>query len=308
MQKFLFLLYAFIFFCHICTAQESDTSEVIVERESLWSLEGSTNLKLAQSAMRNWISGGDDFMAINGILDLTGGYDDTIRHRWMNQFRLEYGITRLGGDKNYVMKNIDLLRISSIYSRTLTKRLSLSASVLFSSQIAQGFKYVENKTDSTFDINLVFLTRFMSPGFLEPSLGFTYLPVGQSAKDKNAWAIMLFPISGKFTYALDERSAKWRSITENGQGKDYVRAEVGSRISTNFNKEIMDNLTLNTNLMAFANFQKFTNVDITFNMLINMRVNKYIGSSLSVDLLYDDDTIGKIQFRNLLNVGLSMKI
>lgn len=308
MQKFLFLLYALIFFYHICTAQESDPLEVIPEQKSLWSLEGSTNLKLAQSAMSNWTSGGEDFMAINGILDLLGGYDDTVRHRWMNQFRLEYGITRHGGERSYLIKNIDLLRFSSLYSRTIIKRLSLSASILFNSQVAQGFKYVENKTDSTYTTDMVFLSRFMSPGFLEPSLGFTYLPIGESAKDKNVWAIMVFPVSGKFTFALDERSTKWRNITENGQGKDYVRAEIGSRISTNFNKEIMSNLTLNSNLMAFANFQKFTNVDITFNMLVNMRVNKYIGSSLSVDLLYDDDTIGKVQFRNLLNVGLSMKI
>lgn len=308
MQKFLFLLYTSIFFYHVCTAQESHTSEIIPEQKSLWILEGSTNLKLAQSAMSNWVSGGENFMAINGILDLIGGYDDTIRHRWMNQFRLEYGITRYGGEKRYLMKNTDLLRFNSTYSRTIAKRLSLSASVLFNSQIAQGFKYVEIKTDSTLIIDMIFVSRFMSPGFLEPSLGLTYLPVGESAKDKNAWAIMLFPISGKFTYALDEKSVKWRSITENEKGKDYVRAEVGSRISTNFNKEIMNNLTLNSNLMAFASFQKFTHIDITFNMLVNMRVNKYIGSSLSVNLLYDDDTIGKLQFRNLLNVGLSVTL
>lgn len=309
MQRFLILLCICVSSARICTAQESsDTSGIVSIQKSLWSLTGDINLKLSQSAVSHWTSGGEDFMAVNGILDLTGGYDDTIRHRWMNQFRLEYGITRQGGEVSYLIKNIDLLRFSSLYSRTITQRISLSASLLFNSQLAQGFKYIETKTDSTYIIDMVFLSRFMSPGFLEPSLGFTYLPVGESAKDKNGWAIMVFPVSGKFTYALDQRSTKWRTLTENGYGADYVRAEVGSRVSTQLNKKIKGNLTLNSTLMAFANFQKFDHIDINFNLLLNMRVNRYIGSSLSIDLLYDDDTIAKLQFRNLLNVGLSIKI
>lgn len=305
MQSFLLVLVIFFCFFNISTAQvDSLQFDPLQNKPTLWNLKGNTGVKVSQSAVSNWVPGGENFLAINGLLDLIIGYDDTIRHRWMNQLRLEYGITHQGGQKDIVIKNSDLFRIESIYGRTITKRLSLSSSVNFNSQIAQGFKYEENKTDTTFDIDPVFISEFMSPGFLEPSIGFTYLPVGESAKDKNVWAIMIFPISGKFTFVLNDQIPNRRNVEP---GKK-VRAETGSRISTTYNKEIMDNLTLKSNIMAFANFQKFGNVDLTFNVLVNMQVNKYIATDLSIDVVYDDDTIGKIQFRNLLNVGLSLKL
>lgn len=305
MQKFFLVLVIFLVFFNFSIAQiDSSRNEVVQNEQSLWSLEGNTGAKVSQSAVSNWVPGGENFLAISGLLDIIIGYDDTVRHRWMNQLRLEYGITHQGGQKDIFIKNSDLLRFGSIYGRTITKRLSLSASVNFNSQLAQGFKYVENKTDTTYDIDPIFISEFMSPGFLEPSVGFTYLPVGELAKDKNVWAIMVFPVSGKFTFVLNDQIPNRRNVEE---GKK-VRAEIGSRISTTYNKEIMENLTLKSNVMAFANFQKFANVDLTFNALMNMRVNKYIATDLSIDVVYDDDTIGKIQFRNLLNIGLSLKL
>ncbi len=301
---FLFAVH-FFFFHHITSAQISQsTDESISDSQDFWNLEGDIGLKLSQSAVSNWVPGGENFLAVYGLLDVELSFDDTVKHRWFNQFRLEYGITHQGGEKNIFIKNSDLLRFGSLYGRTLTKRLSLSASLTFNSQLAQGYKYVEIKTDSTFDIDPSFISEFMSPGFLEPSLGFTYLPVGQSAKDKNAWALMLFPISGKFTFVLNDDIPNRRNVPE---GKK-VRAEIGSRFSTTFNKEVMKNMTLQSNFIAFANFQKFDHVDLTFNTLVQMKVNKFIATDLSVDIVYDDDTIGKVQFRNLLNVGLSLKL
>ncbi len=301
MRYLLFVFVSYFAFPYFSIAQTEDST---LKKVSLWDFEGNTGMKLTQSAISNWAPGGESFFAVSGLLDIKLKYDDTIRHRWASQLRVEYGITHQGGEKDIFIKNSDLVRFASLYGRTLSKRLRLSASVNFNSQLAQGFKYVETRTDSSYHINPVFISEFMSPGFLEPSLGFTYLPVGQSVKEKNVWAIMVFPVSGKFTFVLNDKVPNRRNV----EAGKKVKAEIGSRFSTTYNKELMQNLSWQSNFMAFANFQKFDHVDLTFNTLINMRVNKYIGTDLSIDVVYDDDALSKIQFRNLLNVGLSLKL
>jgi len=91
----------------------------------------------------------------------------------------------------------------------------------------------------------------------------------------------------------------------------------------------MKNVGFTTKLDLFSNYlKKPQNIDVTWEMLLTLKVNKYISVNLSTTLLYDDDTqiplvdrngtpeldangnqkkAAKIQFKEILGVGLSCK-
>jgi hypothetical protein len=99
--------------------------------------------------------------------------------------------------------------------------------------------------------------------------------------------------------------------------------ELGSYVRITFKKDIMKNVNLATKLELFSNYLKDPqNIVVNWEMLIAMKVNKYITASLSTNLIYDDkiiikqDTNGdgkyevngpRTQFKEILAVGFSYK-
>ena len=85
----------------------------------------------------------------------------------------------------------------------------------------------------------------------------------------------------------------------------------------------MENISYQTNLGLFSNYaNKPQNMDINWDNLLNMKVNKYISASITTSLIYDDDvniTISKddgstpkvgprTQFKYVLGVGLAFTL
>jgi hypothetical protein len=92
-----------------------------------------------------------------------------------------------------------------------------------------------------------------------------------------------------------------------------------------YKKEIVKNITLNTKAEFFSNYLfNPQNIDIYWDLLLNMKVNKYISSSISITLMYDHDipipvyrevsgvktqtgTGPRTQIKEVLAVGFSYK-
>ena len=77
----------------------------------------------------------------------------------------------------------------------------------------------------------------------------------------------------------------------------------------------MDNVKLNTVFNLFSNYEKFPNTVVNMEATINLKVNEFISSNISSQLIYDDDVIitrsdgsqGKdIQLKNVINVGFTL--
>lgn len=49
------------------------------------------------------------------------------------------------------------------------------------------------------------------------------------------------------------------------------------------------------------------NIDVLMNNLLTMNFTKNFATNLSVDLLYDDDVLKKLQLKEILGIGLTMK-
>jgi hypothetical protein len=76
----------------------------------------------------------------------------------------------------------------------------------------------------------------------------------------------------------------------------------------------MENVKLSSTLNLFANYEHLTQIDVNWENLIVFKVNKYLTTSFSTQLIYDhdvlipqeEDGIAKraIQFKHVLNINV----
>jgi hypothetical protein len=96
------------------------------------------------------------------------------------------------------------------------------------------------------------------------------------------------------------------------RGKNF-RQEFGGYIKIAFQKDIMTNVNFSTKIDLFSNYLKNPqNIDINWELLLSMKVNKYISATLSTQLIYDDDINynnkgPKTQFKEIIGIGFSYK-
>ena len=108
---------------------------------------------------------------------------------------------------------------------------------------------------------------------------------------------------------------------------DYRRTADSFRrvkaLRAQFKKDVMENVNFQTRIDLFSNYsEEPTHIDVNWEVLIAMKVNKYISATVTTNLIYDhdvdiavdedgDDIIDAIgprtQFKEVLGVGLSVK-
>ena len=106
--------------------------------------------------------------------------------------------------------------------------------------------------------------------------------------------------------------------------RKHVRHEIGGYVRANYQKDIMENVKLTTTLGLFSNYlNNPQNIDINWDLMILMKVNKLITVSINTNLIYDDDAkitrdddgdgINEVngprtQFKEIITLGLSYKL
>ena len=97
---------------------------------------------------------------------------------------------------------------------------------------------------------------------------------------------------------------------------DRFRAEIGAYIKAKAEQKIMENVNLITSVDFFTPYDKqFGNVDVNWDVLINMKINKYLSATLNTTLKYDNDVKtfndegkkrgAKVQFKDILGIGVA---
>ena len=119
-------------------------------------------------------------------------------------------------------------------------------------------------------------------------------------------------------------AAEFDEVTgEKTKGGAAYRFELGGNVSLQFKKEIAKNVELDTKLNLFSNYlEEPGNIDVNWDLMINMKVNEWLSASLICNLIYDHDidiavdsdndgipeAVGpRTQFKEVLGVGLNMK-
>lgn len=269
-------------------------------RDTSWKISGFFGVNASETSLSNWQGGGQDNQAINAIFNIEANYKRDAFEEWSNKLDAQYGMFRPGYMKDGFRKNIDQLFALSKYDlKAFKKYFYYTAQADYRTQFAPGYKYDKDTLvrPATSDMN--------SPGYIQLALGLSYKPV-------EYFSITVAPLAGKITvvnrqYLADEgaygvepakRDAD-RNITSRGK---KVRYEFGGRVIVKFKKDIFKNVNLDSYLDLFSNYTDHPqNIDVIFNNLLTLKVNKYFSASVICQMIYDNDiTIN----RDLNNDGL----
>lgn len=71
----------------------------------------------------------------------------------------------------------------------------------------------------------------------------------------------------------------------------------------------MENITLQNNASVFSNYLDHPErLVLSYGRILNLKVNKYISTNVTLDLLYDHNQIKKTQLKQTLGIGLAYNI
>lgn len=258
------------------------------KKDTTWKISGFFGVNASNTSLSNWQGGGVNSTALNSILNLQAEYKKG-KQIWVNKLDAQYGIAKLGaGDGIPFRKNIDQLFALSKYNvNAFNKYWYYAAQGDYRTQFAPAYKYAGDTIvgRATSDFN--------SPGYLQLALGLDYKPT-------DYLSITFAPVAGKVTmvnrqhladegaYGVEkaETDSTGRIITK---GK-RIRYEFGGRVIIKFKKDIFKNVNLDSYLDLFSNYtHNPQNIDVVFNNLLTLKINKYFSANVICQMLYDDD-------------------
>ena len=273
-----------------------------LQKDTLWETGGLANLNFSQVALKNWAGGGESSIAINGLVNLFANYEkDNIT--WDNALNLGYGLQQQGEGK--MLKSDDRIDFSSQVGKKINKKFSYSGFLGFKSQFTPGYNY-PNDT--------VIISDFLAPAYVLLSVGINYKP-------KKWFEAYVSPLTGKLTVVNNTflSNAGAFGVTPG----DKFRGEFGGMVRVQIQKDLVENVRLTTKVEAFSNYSdEPDHIDVNWEALLAMKVNKFLTASLSTNLIYDHDVdiavdenndgvtdkMGpRVQFKEVIAIGLSYK-
>lgn len=283
---------------------------------SFWTNINQLGINFSEVAFVNWNAGGNNSISALGKARFERNYK--FRYiQWDNYMEMAYGLNVQENQK--LRKTDDAFRVSSTvgFQRDTISNWYYSVKANFNTQFSNGYKYPDRENP---------ISRFMAPGYSFLGAGTSYI-----TKDQK-FNLYISPITQKVTFVLDEELANKGSfgvqkavtdaegnIIEEGK---KTQIEFGFLVTNQWQTTLMKNTVLKNRLSLYTDYlRKFGNVDVDWEMNIDLRVNKYILTSIGTHILYDDDIKfdeqkneagivtdpgrPKIQFKQTLGVGIS---
>lgn len=288
MRKIFF--YAFLIIGAIVNAQE--TSEPIAaDTLKAWSIDGKHTVMLNQAAFSNWVGGGANNIGwLAGVnYNLTYEKDKDL---WENIIILGYGQNKTQGIGT--RKTQDLINLSTNYGREISKNWYASVGAGLISQFSAGYEDGNNPSAKK-------ISNFMAPGYLSLGAGFTYKP-----NDK--LTVTLRPANARFTFVLDKELQYAGSYGLKNDGDSMV-FQFGFLGTALYKVKIMENMELTNSASVFSNYLDHPErLVLSYGAILNMKINKYISTNVTLDLLYDHNQIQKTQLKQTLGVGFAYNL
>ncbi len=313
-QSFLFLfLFSFTVFSQ--DTSKEDVLKAKADTTNGWKKGGIITLNFSQVSLTNWAGGGVNSIALNGLLNAFANLRKGTS-TWENSLTVGYGQTKLG--KDGFVKSDDRIDLTSKYGKEAFKSWYYAGLLNFRTQMAPGYKDVG-------DVNKI--STLLAPAYVLTAIGMDYKP-------NTHFTAFFAPITAKTTivndagladegaYGVEKASVDANGMIISGTGHK-IRNEIGGYVKIGYNKtDIIENVNFMTKVDFFSNYlHKPRNIDINWETLIGLKVNKYLTCTLSTLLVYDDDikinvgddasgvaVIGpRTQFKQVFGAGFSYK-
>lgn len=272
-------------------------------------------LTLSEVAFSNWSAGGNS--SVSGLMNAR--FVRRLSEKtyfWNNELEINYGLNIQEGQK--LRKTDDKLAFSSTvgYRGRSQSSWYYTAKFQFTSQISNGYSYPN--TDKP-------ISQFLAPAYFYLGLGAEYAP------NNKKFTLFLSPLTLKTTVVFDQTLANEGAFgvtpavyDSNGNliksGKN-TNSELGFLISGAWTEKIAQNITMSNVFSLYGDYlQSFGNIDVDWEMNLNLKVNSNVQARLGTHIKYDDDVKFKsyteangtthrygarTQLKQILGVGIS---
>ena len=287
MKKFLLILSIFMGI-YASAQEELKKDSIVVDTVKYWSVLGKNTLMINQAAFSNWVGGG-----ANNVGWLAGAnYNITYekdKDLWENIIILGYGQNDTKGLG--IRKTQDVINVSTNYGRKFSKSWYLSLGAGFQSQFAPGYEDGNNPEAKK-------ISNFMAPGYLNVGMGLTYRP-------NDDITVTLRPTNARWTFVLDKELQLAGNYGLKSDGATSL-LQFGFLGTAMYKLKIMEDVHLTNTASVFSNYLDHPDrLVLAYGALLNLKVNKYISSNISLDLLYDHNQIEKTQLKQTLGIGFA---
>lgn len=269
-----------------------------VEGDSLprWQQERKLVVLINQSSFDNWLAGGVNSFSGTANFDYDLAYQ-TKKWDWTTTLEAALGYAKNTG-VDYLNKTEDQLEINTLFELKSIRAWNFSTSFNLKTQNTSGNNYVEQ--DGA-------LERVKTSGFFSPA--YMRLGMGMAYKNKKKIAIQFNPINARLI-VVDQL------FTQNlAQGETYfgvqadrvTRWEAGASFALQSELLVFKNAVLKNQLSLVANYlEQVKNIDLDYTATLDMKVNEYLSAVLEVQLLYDDNALANLQYRQVFGLAVSL--
>ena len=280
---------------------------------SNWEKKNTVGLDITQIAFVNWNAGGNS--SISGLLK--GNFLRKYQKgnlKWVNEMIIRYGVNKQDGVE--LRKTDDAFHFNSTlgYRKDTITNWYSSAKFNFNTQFTNGYAY-PNTTKA--------ISKPFAPAYIFLGVGSEY------ANKKKKLNVYISPLTMKTTLVLDQTLANQGAFGVNKAVYDVDgnllrkgelhRMELGFLVTNYYKKEIYKNIIWENRLSLYSDYiNRFGNIDVDWQMQLELVVNEYVKANIGTHFIYDDDikakeevngeqvTVGpKLQLKQLLGVGLS---
>lgn len=261
------------------------------QRRQRNAVELGATLQTSMQQFENWTAGGNNTFSIISTL--------YFRHQYKrDKYNLDYGITARYGMNlidSKLFKNVDEFKINLQTGWDIRRSWSYSTTFNLRSQFTTGYYSRDDKTK---------ISSFMSPGFIDLAVGFTY------ANDRSPFKITLSPVGGNLVTMLDD------AVPSDYKDKDYrngvdpgrrIKSQIGPSVNVFFDKTFgkKEIIRYRSNLYGFTNFR--TTPTVRWENNIDIRVGRLITTNLYGLAYYLKDASTALQLQYAFTIGLAYK-
>lgn len=280
----------------IAFAGFSQEASTVQDSINPWTAKGNADILFNQSTFDNWLAGGEN--NISGTIKIN--YDINYKKNdwnWDNKIIASYGLVKTK-TSSFAKKTDDQLELNSLLGKKFDEdsKWFYSAFLNFKTQITTGYTY--NKDINGTEIRSDY-TNFMSPGYLLFGPGLLW------KKDDNL-KINLSPLTSKLTFvdvAYTLPNEQYFGVKEG----ESIRYELGFNASAYYKLDLVANVTMENILNLYSNYlEDPQNVDLDYQMNINMKINRFLTTNFSFQTIYDDNAFQGFQTRQVLGVGATV--
>ncbi|MBO5882489.1 MAG: DUF3078 domain-containing protein [Alistipes sp.] len=277
---------------------------------------------------KSWQASGDNTVTVLANLNFLHTYNKgrfTLTNTATGKFGYNNMKMEIADEQRGVwFKNVDEIALSTSPQWALVKNWSYGANVKFRTQFAPGYGARGDKQKGAYRIS-----NFMTPGYLDASLGFTYI----LPSEKFPLKVNLAPIAMSATYVNDS-AVFWTLDGGVATKKDKAygvpfghksKYEGGLSIQLDFDKTWGKDGWLRYRTTAYSFYGWITDISsqkkfvatadvpeyehvvptIRWENTIDIKATKHISTQIYFQLYYNKAELDKLQVSSMLSVGLT---